>query len=230
MNLIQGNTAMNRTLVTIARPGDDPAVQLTYATVTGRADRWFLFDAAGRAPLRALRAESCLVEPECGDTVLVAASGANAISYVLAVLARAQPSCAALVLPGDVALHTDRGALRVEADSVDMKAARSLTMQAPEIAMTGVRGEITFHRMEAAIQQLQGRFGAVSTVAQQITSTVGRLIQRARDSVRRIDNADETHAGRVRMHVEERMHISARHATILAEGQVKIDADKIDLG
>jgi hypothetical protein len=73
-------------------------------------------------------------------------------------------------------------------------------------------------------------FGTISTVAQQMTSTVGRLIQRARDSVRWIDNADETRAGRVRMQVEERMHVTARHATILAEGQVKIDADKIDLG
>ncbi|WP_231927853.1 DUF3540 domain-containing protein [Caballeronia cordobensis] len=230
MNLIQGNTAMNRTLVTIARPGGDPAIDLAYATVTGRADRWFLFDAAGGAPLRALRAESCLIEPECGDTVLVAAGGPNAISYVLAVLARAQRSGAALVLPGDVALHTDDGALRVEAASVDLKASRSLTMQAPDIALTGVRGEMKFQRVEAAIQQLHAGFGTISTVAQQVTSTVGRLIQRARDSVRFIDDTDETRAGRVRMQVEERMHVSARHATILAEGQVKIDADKIDLG
>ncbi|KXV03599.1 hypothetical protein CR51_16790 [Caballeronia megalochromosomata] len=230
MNIIKGNTAMNSTLVTIARPGDDPAIDLVYATVTGRADRWFLFDAAGHAPLRALRAESCLVEPECGDTVLVAAGGANAISYVIAVLARAQRSGAALVLPGDVALHTDEGALRVEAASVDVKAAHSLTLQAPDITMAGERGELKFQRVEAAIQQLHAGFGTISTVAQQVTSTVGRLIQRARDSVRWIDNDDETRAGRVRMQVEERLHVSARHATILAEGQVKIDADKIDLG
>jgi hypothetical protein len=223
MNLIKGNTAMNSTLVTIARPGDDPAIELVYATVTGRADRWFLFDAAGHAPLRAVRAESCLIEPECGDTVLVAAGGANAMSYVLAVLARAQRSAASLVLPGDVSLHTDDGALRVEAASVDVKAERSLTMQAPDIAMTGARGALKFQRVDAAV-------GTLSTVAQQVTSTVGRLIQRARDSVRWIENADETRAGRVRMQVEERMHVSARHATILAEGQVKIDADKIDLG
>ncbi|BBU32785.1 hypothetical protein BTHE68_65190 (plasmid) [Burkholderia sp. THE68] len=221
---------MNSTLVTIARPGDDPAIDLVYATVTGRADRWFLFDAAGRAPLRALRAESCLVEPECGDTVLVAAGGANAISYVIAVLARAQRSGAALVLPGDVALHTDNGALRFEAASVDVNAEHSLKLHAPDITMTGERGELKFQRVEAAIQQLHAGFGTVSTVAQQVTSTVGRLIQRARDSVRWIDNDDETRAGRVRMQVEERLHVSARHATILAEGQVKIDADKIDLG
>ncbi|SAK43354.1 putative lipoprotein [Caballeronia pedi] len=221
---------MNSTLVTIARPGDDPAIDLVYATVTGRADRWFLFDAAGRAPLRALRAESCLVEPECGDTVLVAAGGANAISYVIAVLARAQRAGASLVLPGDVALHTDEGALRVEAASVDLNAAHSLKLQAPDITMTGTRGELKFQRVEAAIQQLHAGFGTISTVAQQVTSTVGRLIQRARDSVRWIDNDDETRAGRVRMQVEERLHVSARHATILAEGQVKIDADKIDLG
>jgi hypothetical protein len=227
MNNIKGNTAMNSTLASIS---PSAAIDLTYATVTGRADRWFLFDAAGRAPLRALRAESCLVEPECGDTVLLAAGGANAISYVLAVLARANPQSATLALPGDVALHTEQGALRVEAANIDMNAARGVALRAPEIVMEGVRGEMKFHRVDAAIRHLHAGLESVSTVAQQITSTVGRLIQRARDSVRWIDDTDETRAGRVRMQVEERMHVSARHATILAEGQVKIDAEKIDLG
>ncbi|MGF6649519.1 hypothetical protein OKW34_000081 [Paraburkholderia youngii] len=221
---------MNRKLFTMARPSDVPAICLAYATVTGRADRWYLFDAADALPPRAMRAESCVIAPECGDTVLVAAGGPSAISYVLAVLARAQTSGAALVLPGDVAVHTEGGALRIEAASVDMKARQTLRMQAPEVLMTGLHGEMKFHHVEAAIQQLHAGLGSVRTIAQQVTSTVGRLIQCARDSVRWIDNADDTCAGRVSMRIEERMHVSARHATILAKGQVKIDADKIDLG
>ncbi|MFX1676531.1 DUF3540 domain-containing protein [Paraburkholderia sp. A2WS-5] len=221
---------MNRTLVTMSRPGNDPQAGLTYATVTGRADPWYLFDASPNAPQRALRADSCLIEPDCGDTVLVCSGGPGTVPYILAVLARAVPSGAALVLPGDVALHTSEGALRVEAAQVDLSATRGVAMHAPEIVMDGVRGEMKFQRVDAAIQQLHAGLGAVSTVAQQITTTVGRLVQRARDSLRWTDNADETRAGRLRMQVDERLHVSARHATVLAEGQVKIDASKIDLG
>jgi Protein of unknown function (DUF3540) len=221
---------MNSTLVSMSRPGSDPQVGLTYATVTGRADQWYFVGATAGAPQRALRADSCLLEPECGDTVLVCAGGAQTVSYILAVLARAASASAVLALPGDVALHTDSGALRVEAAHVELNGARSVAMHAPEIVMEGVRGEMKFDRVEAAIQQLHAGLGVVSTVAQQVTSTVGRLIQRARDSMRWIDNVDETRAGRMRMQVDERLHISARHATVLAEGQVKIDATKIDLG
>ena len=203
-------------------PAPDNAASLVYATVRGRVGQWFFFDAGSGAVQQALRAQSCLIEPDCGDTVLACAGDDKSAAYILAVLTRADAASATLALPGGAALHTDRGALRVEAAQV--------ALHAPEIVMEGARGEMRFERVDASIRYLHAGLGAVSTVAQQITTTAGRLIQRARDSLRWIDNADETRAGRVRVRVDERMHVSARHATILAEGQVKIDASKIDLG
>ena len=45
-----------------------------------------------------------------------------------------------------------------------------------------------------------------------------------------MENLDETRAGRVRLQVKDRFHLTSRHASVIAEGQVKIDAEKIDLG
>jgi len=224
---------MQNTLVSMARPGSDPAVGLEYATVTGRAEKWFFLSTADMTVSRALRADSCLIEPDCGDTVLVCKGGAmgtNTVSYILAVLVRAETASATLILPGGVGLSTERGALQVNAARVELNASEALAMHAPTIAMTGLSGDIKFHRLTSSIQELQARLGAVSTIAQSVTSTVGRLVQKARDSFRWTENVDETRAGRMRVQVEERFHLSAKHATLLAEGQVKIDGEKIDLG
>ncbi|WP_321800917.1 DUF3540 domain-containing protein [Caballeronia sp. J97] len=224
---------MKSTRVPRARAGHEHAVGLAYATVTGRAGKWFFVSAADASADRALRAESCLIEPDCGDTVLVCrggAIGANAAAYIVAVLARAAADSARLLLPGDVALHAAEGALQVEAERIELKAARVVSLEAPVVAMEGVRGELNFHRVDASVSEAHARFGVVSAMAQQMTSTVGRLVQKARDSFRWIEKVDETRAGRVRMKVDERLHVTAQHASVLAEGHVKIDGEKIDLG
>jgi hypothetical protein len=224
---------MKNKLLSMSRPGSNPAVGWVYATVTGRADKWFFLNAAEATVERALRADSCLIEPDCGDTVLVCnggAMGANTASYILAVLVRAEAASASLILPGGVALNTDRGNLQVNAVRVELNASDSVALEAPTIAMSGLSGKLKFHRLTSSIQEVQASFGVVNTLAQSVTSTIGRLVQKTRDSFRWTENVDETRAGRMRLQVEERFHLKAKHATLLAEGQVKIDGAKIDLG
>lgn len=215
-------------LHTMARPGADGNVGLVYATVTGRADKWFFLSSADPTLERAVRADSCLIEPDCGDTVLACNGGAA--SYILAVLTRATPGQAALMLPGGVSMHTDEGKFSVQAEEMNLSARSNLSMQAPQIALTGINGEVRFQRLNTTAQQVRAHFGAVHTMAQSVTSTVGRLVQRVRDSFRWTDNLDETRAGRMRVQVSDRYDLKAKHATVRAEGQVRIDGDKIDLG
>ncbi|WP_277187860.1 DUF3540 domain-containing protein [Caballeronia sp. BR00000012568055] len=217
-------------LVPMMRTGNEEAVGLVYATVTGRAGPWYFLSAADGSAERALRADSCLIAPDCGDSVLVCRGGANVAAYVLAVLARAVPNSAELLLPGGVALHAEQGGLRIDAARIGMNATGEVSIGAPRVAVEGVVGEMAFDRMNASIRETDARLGIVRTVAQQVTSTVGRLVQKARTSFRWTEDIDETRAGRVRMQVEERLHITAQHASVLAEGQVRIDGEKIDLG
>ncbi|EJL88813.1 Protein of unknown function (DUF3540) [Polaromonas sp. CF318] len=222
---------MQNNLIPMARPGVDPAVTMVYATVTGRVEKWVFLSTADASVSRALRADGCLVEPECGDTVLVCGGGATTpVAYVLAVLARAEAKTASLILPGGVALCTDQGNLSVDACKVELNASHSVALHAPAIEMAGLTGDMKFHRLTSSVREVQARFGIVNTVAQEVTSAIGRLVQKTRDSFRWTENVDETRAGRMRLQVEERLHVTAKHATVLAEGQVKIDGEKIDLG
>ncbi|WP_144063502.1 DUF3540 domain-containing protein [Caballeronia insecticola] len=217
-------------LVPMMRPGNEQAAGLVYATVTGRAGQWYFLSAADGSVERALRADSCLVGPDCGDTVLVCRAGANVAAYVLAVLARAVPDSAELLLPGGVALHAEQGGLRIDAARIRMNATGEVAIGAPRVAVEGVIGDMAFDRMNVSIRETQARLGIVRTVAQQVTSTVERLVQKARTSFRWTEDIDETRAGRVRMQVEEQVHITAQHASLLAKGHVRIDGEKIDLG
>lgn len=193
---------------------------LRSAVIAGHADKWFFL--SGDHPAtgeRALRAESCLLQPERGDTVLVCSGvvvGVTTVSYILAVLSRTDPQRGALMLPGGATMTAENGNLSISAQQIDMTGQQALKLQAPQLAITAVQADM--------------RFNSLTTVAQTITTTVSRLLQKATDSFRWTQNLDESRAGRMRLQVSERLHIKAKHASMIAEGQVKIDGEKIDLG
>ncbi len=218
---------MLNTLVTLSRPGDAAAPGLEYSRVTGRADKWFFLDGPVE---RALRADSCLVEPADGDLVLVCSGATAATSFILAVLTRADTNKSTVTLPGGAALCTDQGRLRIDAAGIELAAGQEVSLQAPKVGITAVSGEMSFTHLQTSAQEVNARFGKVTSLALSVQSTVGRLIQKAQDCFRSVENLDETRAGRVRMQVKDRFHLTSRHASVIAEGQVKIDGEKIDLG
>ena len=203
-----------------ALEASQPLLGLRSAVIAGQADKWFFLSSNNAASdERALRAESCLLQPERGDTVLVCsgvAVGVTSVSYILAVLSRTDPQQGALLLPGGASLTADNGNLSIAARRIDLAGQQALKLQAPDLAITAVQADM--------------KFNSLSTIAQTITTTVGRLLQKATDSFRWTQNLDESCAGRMRLQVSERLHIKAKHASMIAEGQVKIDGEKIDLG
>ena len=220
---------MQSSVLPLARPGAGNSPQLVLATVSGHAENWFFVDGAAGGE-RCLRAESCLLEPEIGDTVLLCAGAAGVASYILAILARASSSGGTLTLPGGNAIVSDEAQLRLAARSVALTAGERVTLAAPRVEVNALSGEMRFVRLSSLIETLDAKVGAASLVASALTTTVGRLVQKARDAFRFTENLDETRAGRLRLKVDGRYHLEAEHAAILAEGLVKIDGEKIDLG
>jgi hypothetical protein len=218
---------MSNTPIPLSRPAAEQALGLAYSRVTGRADKWFFLDGTID---RALRADSCLVEPADGDLVLVCGGATAATSFILAVLTSADAARSTVTLPGGAALCTDNGKLRVDAEGIALAASQEVSLQAPKVGLTAVCGEMSFTHLQTSAQEVNARFGKVTSLALSVQSTVGRLIQRAQDCFRSVENLDETRAGRVRIQVKDRFHLTSRHASVIAEGQVKIDGEKIDLG
>jgi hypothetical protein len=171
-----------------------------------------------------------LIDPACGDLVLVCERGAGAESFVLAVLACSERDRIDVVLPRGAALQEESGALRLVATQLDFEVREQWAVKAHEINMQGASGNFRFGRLMTIAHECRSQFGAVTIAAQSVSSKVGRLIQMARNCIRRVEELDDTHSGRMRVRVDERMQLQAKHANLVAQGRVKIDGEKIDLG
>jgi len=216
---------------------------ISRATVTGAAGPWFFIE-GGAGPDRALRAESCLLDPEVGDLVLVnmhsstlnpdalnSASLLGTAPFILAVLSRPQSASGVLTLPGGSRLVAGEGGnLQVVANTIQLNASASLGLVAPELKVRAAKAELVFSHLSTVAQAIQARLGNLHCVAQNATSVISRLVVRAVNSFRQIEQLDDSRAGRVRMQVAERFALQAGHASLQAKGHVKIDGEKIDLG
>jgi hypothetical protein len=239
----------NSPLAAIEPHGAAAGPQLATGTVCGRADAWFFVrrtengNGNGHRELRAQIAPSCLLQPEDGDLVLMCMTpelpstevrdGMHALpcrQHILAVLARADADRASVLLPGGVRLDTQADSLRIEGREIELAAAAGLKARTPQLMIEAVRGDLRFGRANASAGSFIACIGELQLFARKLSTQVDRLLLKARNSFRTVAELDDLHAGRTRWEIEGHAQLHARQATLLAEGVVKIDGQRIDLG
>lgn len=219
--------------------------QLQTATVTGRAGDW-LFLRGNVAAERARMAPSCLLMPEIGDVVLLCltADDANVVApaegqkvaqmpcrcYVLAVLARAQASQGTVALPGDVRLQTQDGVLQMAARRIELTAPECVQARTSHFDLEALQADLRVGELRSASTRVTAVTQELHLVARNVRQNIGRLMQKLRDSFRTVDGVDDVRAGRARWEIEGHAQMHAKQATVLADGAVKIDGARIDLG
>lgn len=218
--------------------------QLLSATVSGRAGEWLFLRGAAGGPERARVAPSCLVVPETGDLVLLCVTADDPAAapddqkvaqlpcrhYVLAVLARARADAATLALPGNVQLQAQDGALQIAARSIALDAAELVQARTSRFAVDALQAELRIAEVRSTSTRVTAVTGELLLVARSVRHNVGRLVQKLRDSFRTVAGVDDVHAGRARWDIEGHAQLHARQASVLADGTVKIDGARIDLG
>jgi len=168
--------------------------------------------------LNGRRAAGCLLVPEAGDEVLIAVDGNRA--FVLNVLFR----------NGEAARINLPECTTIAGDELAFAARRVVSMEAPRISLAGIQGEVKFAGISILSQWCDARISRITAVAEIWDRVVGRLTERIRDSYRRIDNAEQTMAGRIRTMVKGRFSVTARNAAVVAEAEAKLDGNKIHIG
>jgi len=103
---------------------------------------------------------------------------------------------------GDLVLDLPDGAFRVAAS-------RGIELRAPTFGLDAESARL--------------RLGKLETV-------VGRLIERARNVYRRVDELAELRAGRVRTLAQGLLQLAGATAALTAKGVVRVDGQKIELG
>lgn len=196
--------------------------------IAGIVNDWYLFDhhiGSSRTKVSA----SCLLTPEVGDEVLVFAGKTN--NYIMAVLERANSGRnAEIVFPAGAQLHCRSGALGLKAESVSIHGTKTVDLNAHRLSVQSTDAQLRSTNLDTWIGKLDVRALSVKLVANQVCTVVGRLIERAKQRFQWIEGVHETRAGRIRMASSDRIQMTSKHMSIRAEGYVKIDGEKIDLG
>jgi hypothetical protein len=228
-------------LQTLAEDGrsSGPALSTYSAIVKERAGLWILIDGPYE---RALRAQSCLIEPEPGDLVMVCAplpasngtpdaSTLTTASFVLAVLTRPQPEAGAvLTLPGGATLGASDGGLEIRAQNLALNADAMLSINSQTLHLDNTATHIATRNMTARMQSVDAAAGQLKWLAQTVASTVGRVVQRAKQSIRWVDETDELRAGQVQWNVKDEVQVQSGQTTLLSEHVTRIDGERIELG
>lgn len=168
--------------------------------------------------LTARRARGCLLAPMPGDEVLVADDGERA--FVLNVLTGAQERTR-IVLPE---------LCELEGEEIALTGRKAIALESPRVSLTGIMGEARFKSISLLSQWCDLRIRKIVAVAEVWDRVVGRLTERIRDSYRRIENTEQTTAGRIRTIVRGRFSLAAKDAALTAEEDLKMDGKKIHLG
>lgn len=209
-------------------PSVDPAVSLRTATVSGRADHWFFVH--GTAAPRLKRATSCLVEPQLGDVVLFCDCGVGQVGYITAVLQSANEDHGAVKLPGGVTMTSSMNGLAIQAHQISLAGEQSIELTTPHFEINAAAASVRVSHWESWSESMALHVVRASLVATSLSSHIGTAISRIKSSWRKVEGLDEVQAGRSRLLVDGQHKVEAEHVTVKAQGYVRIDGKKIDLG
>lgn len=116
---------------------------------------------------------------------------------------------------GDLELRAPRGRVKIVA-------AEGFELEAPS-----VRARVGEARVEG--RSLTATFDRLKTAAGVIETTAGRILERAKNSYREVEELSQTRAGRLRLVAEKTVSLLGQRAVMKAKEDVKIKGDKVYL-
>ncbi len=169
----------------------------------------------------AVRARSCLVQPQSGDVVALMEGEEDAI-YITAVLERPSAEPLILKLPPGTVIHAEGGTLELRADTLALRS-RALSVESEQ-------AHLNVEQVVGVGQRASWSFGAVKLTAELMESFVERLVQFSRWSQRMVDGPDQVRARQIDYRAEQTMQLQAQALIANADKLFKADSDQIHLG
>ena len=187
---------------------------LEKATVLEAGDR--LVVTQGPKSAVAERAAGCLLEPQVGDEVLLAAVGDEL--FVLSVLSRADANAPAVVsADGDLQLNAKHGGLSMAArDGIAFTTGASILMNSARLTLRAVEGSLMVRKLKA--------------MADTVDAAAERVRQRVERSYRYVQTLDQVRAGTIDYKAEAIARVHAEDTIVSADKLVKMDGDQIHVG
>lgn len=124
---------------------------------------------------------------------------------------------------GDLDICAEKGSIRLQAS-------KDIELNSKQLSME--TGKAEFNVVDASYQGLRLAASVAHTklFLGKLQSNVGRLIEKAKNVYRQVENLNQLKAGRMRTLVKGSYHLKGENINQKAEKDVRIDGDKINLG
>jgi hypothetical protein len=124
---------------------------------------------------------------------------------------------------GDLDLCSDKGSIRLQA-------AKHIELSSQQFSLDSAKAE--FNVLETRYQgvRLSASIAQSKLFLGKLNTTVGRLIEKAKNAYRQVDNLNQVKAGRMRTLIKGSYHLKGESINQKADKDVRIDGDKINLG
>jgi hypothetical protein len=183
----------------------------------------------GAMACQALRAKSCLVAPEIGDTVLCA-SGPEG-TFVLAVLLGGEGAAMQLIADGDLNIQSRGGRIAFSSpEDIDLVSGGTVALTSAKLHVRAAKGSVAIEELGFFGRLVQAQVAKVALAAEEVDSVFTRLTQRAKRVFRFVEEVDQTRAGTVDLRAQGLVGIRGENAVISARVLAKVDGEQIHLG
>ncbi|HUG72302.1 MAG TPA: DUF3540 domain-containing protein [Steroidobacteraceae bacterium] len=169
----------------------------------------------------AQRAASLLIEPEVGDSVLVATAG-DGSCWILSVLER-QGGQACLSVQG-------AEAVRLRAPALHLDVAGELRADADQLTLRSRRVNLFAAEVQTVVSKLVTRCSAWLLSCQHATVSSRNWLHRTRHRVTVVNETDQLDAARVVMRAETNVTVEAEQLQLLAAQNVQVNGERILMG
>jgi hypothetical protein len=181
----------------------------------------------GNKAHEAQTAASCLLQPQSGDTVLLACLE-DGTHVVLAVLFRVGE--ARLRLPERSTLECAGGLTVRCADSLDLQSGRTMRLHTEDLGVAAKACDLRVLSLKTLADTVDMCCGTLSSYGKHALSVFSSLTQCLGSSRRVVEGEDETRAGGSTLIVEENAVVMSKNKLSLAEETARTDAKLIQLG
>jgi len=183
----------------------------------------------GATTYQALRAKSCLVAPEIGDTVLCASAPEG--TFVLEVLQGGEGAPTQLIADGDLDIQSRGGRIALSSpEGIDLVSGGAVALTSAEVHVRAAKGSVAIEELGFFGRLVQAQVAKVTLVAEEVDSVLTRLTQRAKRVFRFVEEVDQTRAGTVDLRAQGLVGIRGENAVISARVLAKVDGEQIHLG
>jgi hypothetical protein len=139
--------------------------------------------------------------------------------------------CVVHVPTGDLVLKTDEGNIELDsAESITLRGQRGVDVETEALRAHASRADVDVEETNLRAHVIQSTVHRLLQRVDVLETTAGRVVERARETYREVEELAQLRAGRIRQVADKTFHVFGARTLLKARKDVKIKGDTIHLG